>query len=287
MNETYRREFVPTEALRQDIQCFWILEEPQDVYNCHEIIPDPYVELVINCGAPLVQHWSDGSRLELPDVFINGLQNQPLCLEVLGRCQFVAARMHPWALNHFLDSDSTTVSGPEGSIIMPGKAWDGAAFAVRWTAAHHGYEQAVHCFQDYMISRARRSIPAHTPIYRVAEKILTAQGQLRIDDLAAQCYLSPSQLERRFKQITRITPKMYARLVRFRAVCYRLIANPDVSTLQVAQDLGFTDQAHLIRDFKGLAQQTPGAFAANAKSVSARYGWRHLSNLSVVREKLG
>lgn len=83
-------------------------------------------------------------------------------------------------------------------------------------------------------------------------------------DLAAQSYLSSSQFERQFKHYTAISPKAYARIVRFGSLQAALLVNPFIPLADLADVYGYSDQAHLIREFKSFAHCTPRDFAASA-----------------------
>jgi AraC-like DNA-binding protein len=83
-------------------------------------------------------------------------------------------------------------------------------------------------------------------------------------DLAAQRHLSSSQLERQFKHYTAISPKAYARIVRFGSLQAALLVNPFIRLAELAEVYGYSDQAHLIREFKSFAHCTPCDFAATA-----------------------
>ena len=83
-------------------------------------------------------------------------------------------------------------------------------------------------------------------------------------ELAAQSHLSSSQLERQFKQYTAISPKAYARIVRFGSLQAALLVNPSIRLADLADVYGYSDQAHLIREFKSFAGCTPRDFAATA-----------------------
>lgn len=81
---------------------------------------------------------------------------------------------------------------------------------------------------------------------------------------ATQCHLSSSQLERQFKHYTAISPKAYARIVRFGSLQASLLVNPAIRLVDLADVYGYSDQAHLIREFKSFADCTPRDFAASA-----------------------
>jgi hypothetical protein len=88
--------------LQADVKSIWGLEEEASTYNRDSVMPDSYVELIINCGAPLYMQTDDGARIDVPQVFLNGIQRKPLHLRSEGMCHFVSVKMYPWAVNPLL-----------------------------------------------------------------------------------------------------------------------------------------------------------------------------------------
>ena len=87
--------------------------------------------------------------------------------------------------------------------------------------------------------------------------LLSRNGNIPIDTVAATACLSLKQFERKCKERIGLPPKLFARLARFSSA-YRLKeANPQLSWTSICYDCGYFDQMHLIRDFKEFAGVTP------------------------------
>ncbi|MFO0722987.1 MAG: helix-turn-helix domain-containing protein [Myxococcota bacterium] len=98
-------------------------------------------------------------------------------------------------------------------------------------------------------------------VTRAFERIVAAGGQVAIPELAEEAHASARHLGRLFDQWIGLSPKGLARVVRFQAVLDRLGRGerPDWSAL--ADELGYADQAHLVRDFVAFAGLAPTAAA--------------------------
>jgi AraC-like DNA-binding protein len=84
-------------------------------------------------------------------------------------------------------------------------------------------------------------------------------GRLRVEDLARELGLHVRSLERLFLEHLGITPKRLARLVRLRHVLGELHAGRHANLAELAYACGYSDQPHLVRDFKALIGRAPGA----------------------------
>jgi AraC-like DNA-binding protein len=78
--------------------------------------------------------------------------------------------------------------------------------------------------------------------------------------------LSPRTLERRFSSQVGISPKRLARVHRLQKVlrAARRSGNPDWCALAI--EYGYTDQAHLIHDFRDLAGLTPSEYKPRSEN---------------------
>ncbi|MCA0458279.1 MAG: AraC family transcriptional regulator [Chloroflexi bacterium] len=252
--------YAPVPMLAADVSCFWALEQDQESYNREVYLPDAYVEVIINVGAPLLLESKHG-LLELPRAFVNPLQNKPLRIRATGFCQMMSMQLYPWAVKPVLnrDADPSTVH-----VIGLDADWQRFARYLTGIVAHRGYGEAVACYQEYVCQTAYRRKHDLTLIRTAGHLLQSAHGQIRMADLAAQSHLSSSQFERQFKHYTAVSPKTYARIVRFGSLQAALLVNPFLPLADLADVYGYSDPAHLIREFKSFAHTTPRDFAATA-----------------------
>ena len=92
-----------------------------------------------------------------------------------------------------------------------------------------------------------------------------AHGTLPVSQVAAAAHATVRTLERKFKQAAGFTVKDALGLMRFEQVRNHLWQHPAANLAGLAQELGYTDQAHLSREFKRCSGTTPAAFARKAK----------------------
>jgi AraC-like DNA-binding protein len=258
----HQPKIAPVPLLAADVNCFWTLEQDQERFNNEEFFPDSYTEVIVNVGAPLLLETKRGF-VDVPRAFVNPLQDKPLRFRTKGYCQMISMKLYPWALQPILniDADPSSVH-----IIGLDAAWQQFAASLTYVTAHHGYEEAIHCYQDHICTIAYKGRHDLTPIRTAGHTLRRSQGRIRMTDLAAQNYLSSSQFERRFKHYTAVSPKTYARIIRFEAVRAALIIEPPSRLADLAHDYGYSDQAHLTREFKSFADCTPRDFAAIASN---------------------
>jgi AraC-like DNA-binding protein len=149
-------------------------------------------------------------------------------------------------------------------VIGLDAVWQRFADDLTTIVAQRGYGEAIDCYQEFVCKTAYRQKHDVTRLRTAGHLLHRSHGQIRMADLAAQSHLSASQLERQFKHYTAISPKAYARIVRFGSLQAALLVNPSIRLAGLAEACGYSDQAHLIREFKSFADCTPRAFAATA-----------------------
>jgi AraC-like DNA-binding protein len=81
-----------------------------------------------------------------------------------------------------------------------------------------------------------------------------------VEDIAAAVGGSVRQLERVFREQVGLTPKQLLRIARLHRLLRRSARGEALPWAQLALELGFTDQAHLVHEFRALAGEAPVAF---------------------------
>jgi AraC-like DNA-binding protein len=102
--------------------------------------------------------------------------------------------------------------------------------------------------------------PADPEVAFAWEQMMSNQGWVRVEQLAAETGWSRKRLWSRFRSQIGLTPKRAARLIRFDHAAHRLAAGETAAL--VAADSGYADQSHLHRDVMTFAGITPAAVAA-------------------------
>ena len=106
------------------------------------------------------------------------------------------------------------------------------------------------------------------PAQKAISWIEARHGCISIDELAHAAGLSPRQFRRVCLELTGLTPKFLARVLRFRrALAATHTGRPDCAAL--AADCGYYDQPHLIRDFRQFAGRSPMAVLYNPASAGS------------------
>ena len=87
------------------------------------------------------------------------------------------------------------------------------------------------------------------------------QPQIRtVDDLAARTGLSKRSVQRLFREYVGIPPKWVIRRYRLHELIERLEAGDPLNWPDLALELGYFDQAHLINDFRAITGYSPADY---------------------------
>jgi AraC-like DNA-binding protein len=86
-----------------------------------------------------------------------------------------------------------------------------------------------------------------------------------VDRLAGVAGLGPRALQRLFREHVGASPKWVIRRNRLQEVAVRIERGERTTLTALAAELGYTDQAHLARDFKSVVGKSPSDFASSVK----------------------
>lgn len=102
-------------------------------------------------------------------------------------------------------------------------------------------------------------VGAVEPVPESVRQALRAMHQESVTmNLEQQTVLGQRQVERLFKQRVGITPKRVHRIIRVKNTVDRLKKGSVNCLSSLALESGFSDQAHMVREFRAIADTTPG-----------------------------
>jgi AraC-like DNA-binding protein len=110
-----------------------------------------------------------------------------------------------------------------------------------------------------LLARTAPSPPG--AVTAAARELLGGRGSFRVAVLAKRAGLSPRQFERRFVSEVGMPPKIFGRIARFEMALHCKMHSPSLRWAEIAHDLGYYDQMHMVRDFRRLSGAAPSDVA--------------------------
>ena len=255
------REYLPHPALAPFVRTYWSLCGRAPDGSPQPVLPDGATELVVHRERPFFRFVAVGPGERQASTLFVGPMRSPVVLFPDGLAEVAAVRFRPngaYALlgvpQHYLDDAIADVA----ALDIP---W--LRRTVRTAREASSVQAALGCLEAGLLERvARQSVHVDARVDAVVAAIDGAAGACRIDSLAAVANSSRRHLERLFREQVGLTPKAYARVVRFMAAAARLTEDPLVPLADVSSDGGYFDQSHMIREFLAFAGRTPDQFRA-------------------------
>jgi AraC-like DNA-binding protein len=114
-----------------------------------------------------------------------------------------------------------------------------------------------------LIQRLSRASPPSpgTDVAALARSVRAEPAAIGVRRLAKTAGVSRQHLTRLFREAIGVSPKRYCRLARFQAGLAYAGAGKDLRWAEVAVELGYADQSHMIAEFRELSSLTPGMLA--------------------------
>lgn len=106
---------------------------------------------------------------------------------------------------------------------------------------------------------------------RITESVIQINAENEnktIPDLAAVACLSRKQFERNFTELIGISPKQFMKVIRFQRALFIQQNNSNLKLTELACNVGYFDQSHMISDFKELSGFTPGQYFQQCSAYS-------------------
>lgn len=256
--------YAPSEALRPFIACLEVIRHngPADAASAQRVTPDGCMELNFNLGAPLLRTTAAGVQ-HLPEVYVVCRHACPYFVQRTGPAFVISVRFHPWAMprgpgmavHELADTalDAIAVFGPDVRSLhqqLLGTT-DMAAALAR--------------VEEFLL-RALVSRTTDALVVDAARRLSGAQEAYPLHELERRYGLSARRLQQRFQEQLGMAPKAFMRLMRFQRALRGL--HRGASCMDVAFDHGYSDQSHLVRDFKAFAGVPPFRYGREAHPLN-------------------
>lgn len=113
-------------------------------------------------------------------------------------------------------------------------------------------------FEAALAARLPRTRGIHPAVAHALERFATTTAD--VGTVVGESGYSHRRFITLFRQAVGLGPKRYCRIIRFQQVLRRFAATPGPRWAEIAVAAGFSDQAHLTREFREIAGVTPTDF---------------------------
>jgi AraC-like DNA-binding protein len=247
----------PDGALGGIVQEYWEVEGRLSPFR-ERILPNGCTELMVNLGPPH-QLITPAATSTWDRAWYSGLHQRAIVIESLQGTHLVAARLHPLGAVRLF---GTGVAGTVNAVIDLETMLGPQAAALRAQLLDaDGAAQRFGLLEQFLQPRLGSGGRLPSPlVIAAARAIESAHGHLRVASIHAGLGVSRKQLWLRFARELGLSPKAYAQLQRFVWTLARLRESTTVDWPRLAATAGYSDQAHLVRDFRRIASASPTEF---------------------------
>ncbi|MEU8253069.1 AraC family transcriptional regulator [Micromonospora inaquosa] len=247
LREVRFRRHLPTESLRQWVEHYWLIDWALSSPFEQRVVPHPAVNVVFQ---------RDGDGPESGEVAGVGRDLFRITLSGTGRVagvQFRPGGFHPFWRRPVNGLTDRRVPLPAGRLAAPDEV-----------VCASGDDERCRALDTLLTGWQPEPDPMVEEAVRLAEAIRTDRTVLRVDDFAARHDVPVRRLQRLFTEYVGVGPKWVIRRYRLQEAVEQAAGTPP-NWAALAADLGYSDQAHLVRDFTAVAGVSPAAYARSVR----------------------
>jgi len=240
----------PPPALAAYVQHFWSVRwdfRGAAPFLAHTL-PHPAVHLIFERG----------------EGFVYGLSRRPFRRELTGKDRVFGVKFRPAAFAPFLDGPMASLT--ERQLGFPDFFGRGARTLSQSILGADDFERNVARLAEFLAERRPPLPPPAAAMRDLVESIERDQSILRVEDLSERASLDVRTLQRHFHAYVGLPPKWVIGRYRLHEAAVRLKSEAKLDLGALAQELGYFDQAHFIRDFRRHAGEPPGRFHSRMRT---------------------
>ncbi len=254
----------PDSDLSSVVECYWFVTNQDSTVMREKIVPDGFPEVIFHYGDPYRINLHGEWETQTKQLLAGQLTNH-FFLENTGHAALVGIKFQPTALTRLFGVDMAPLTDRVvdlGSVL--GDALIPLQQAVGALPSVHGTVPVIEAALRPLLKgpSADDDLAAQTVSW-MREK----RGMVRVAEILEEIGVGERKLERLFRRHVGLSPKFYARVLRFAAI-FDGMEHGDLSWAERALDAGFYDQSHFIRNFKEFTGEDPSRYGFDAHTMA-------------------
>lgn len=228
----------------------WVGYDFTSTDTVHHGVPSMGVTVVLSLGEPVNCGWLEGGARHRLGALVSGLHSTPALIQSTGRQRGIELSIHPLSTRCLLGLPAGELAG--SMIDAKDLRWPTNILDQLWQAT---WPQRFRLLEAFLTQRLNQH--SHRPRADMVEALALinqTRGTITIADLARDVGLSRRRLSSLFDFETGLSPKQVARIARFNHA--RDLVQSGAQASDVALMAGYSDQAHLSREWKSMTGWT-------------------------------
>ena len=255
------RRHEPAEPLRRYVEWYWLIDWDLPAPYASHVVPHPSVNLTFQ--------WDESDETEAPPYAeVTGVALGLYTRKLTGRGRVCGAKFRPGGFRPYT---------PE----VPVSRWTGRALPAREVFAQITGDTArtivtaaddrarVAALDTFLLSLPHDPDPQADLAIDLVRRIRADRTVRRVGDFARAQGLSVRALQRLFATYVGVSPKWVILRYRIHEALEQAGTRDHIDWAALAADLGYADQAHLVRDFTATVGVLPTAYATEARAGRA------------------
>ncbi len=252
----------PIPALRAYVYSVWAGHARSiPEYVREHVLPCGQMHLAVRLGGAALRLYADakdGKGETIGDAVVAGARADYYIKDVSMPARSVGVQLRPGAAQALFGVPAWTLQGRHTTLDA---LWGAEAERLRnGLNALDNDEARFDLLQSTLVSRLR----VRTLHPAIAEALARIEAGGNIAELAEGAGMSHRHFILLFSDAVGLSPKRYARVLRFRKLLRALAVTPARSWIELALDAGYSDQSHCIREFRVFTGVTPRVYRRDA-----------------------
>lgn len=260
--------------LREQVQGYVYRDCQVDCAVIRPVPANTHPMLVLQLGdANEAFEYTTGQFRRLPEAVLVGPQSRrPADIRITGHHVVFVISFQPAALSRLFGlPDSEFLGTAVDAADYLGAGVTELLGLLRELQANSAEPEELQYFVERFLQARLAASLEEGPIHRAALALHRSRGLAQLECLAAESGHSLRHFSRAFQQQFGMTPKRYARVIRFGYAMRLKLDSPRLSWAEVSQEAGYYDQNHMAKEFKFLVGEGPTAFLKSVTDSPAQF----------------
>ena len=260
------REYPVANTLQPYVETYWhgTFNLDRQALFVQQVMPNGFIELIFHLSHRHCFLLQQSAWSQSPPYTLIGLFTTPYAVQFDDRVSAFGIRFKPEGIYNLFGIPAAEFSASylDMALVL---GHDFRAFS-RQLVDQENPDGMTLLADRFLSARLQTNNINYYYLNRAAELIRQTDGHIRMDELVGHVYISSRQLEREFRVKIGITPKQYMRIARMNALNRHLIRPGKKDLTRLTYAGGFSDQSHLVREFKQFAGLPPSKFLEQIES---------------------